>query len=370
MKKNKAYKYRIYPNKSQRSLIELNFKCTRAIWNLMLDDRQNEYKEYKQTRKHRKLLTPAGFKTQYPFLKAADSLALAYEWLNLKVAFGRFFNHLCRYPRYKSTKIWKESYTTKMVYNNIKLIGNRLKLPKIDGIKVKLHRTIPASHRIKSVTISKDSANRYYASILAEYETDIKPCIVNSAIGLDYSMPRMFISSDSHTKVDDTQIHDYRKAENRLSFLKRRLSKKQKGSNRYLKYKARVARFESHLSNKRKDYAHKLSRFLASHYDLVSVEDLNMKAMSRAFHFGKSIADNGWGQFLGFLKYKLEDRGKKLVRISKWYPSSKRCHNCGYINHGLTLKDRAWICPSCHKTIDRDYNAALNIRDEGMRLAK
>ncbi|MBP3399270.1 MAG: transposase, partial [Erysipelotrichaceae bacterium] len=192
---------------------------------------------------------------------------------------------------------------------------------------------------------------------------------IEKVIGLDYSMHDLFVASEEDVQVDQKHLHHYRKSLEQLAKEQRILSHRKKGSKRYEKQRIKVAKIHEKIANQRKDILHKSSRQIANTYDLVCVENLNMKNMSQELNFGKSVTDNGWGMFVSFLEYKLEDLGKQLVKIDKWYPSSKTCHICGCMNEELTLNIRQWECPICHQFHDRDQNAAQNIKKEGMRIA-
>ena len=181
-------------------------------------------------------------------------------------------------------------------------------------------------------------------------------------------MHDLFVSSEDEVQVDEQFLHHYRKSQNRLAREQRILSHRKKGSNRYDKQRRKVALLHEKIANQRKDYLHKQSRQIANAYDLVCVEDLNMQGLSQALNFGKSVSDNAWGMFLRFLDYKLAEQGKMLVKIDKWFPSSKTCHECGYVLEELSLSTRTWECPVCHAVHDRDRNAAKNIKMEGMRM--
>lgn len=235
-------------------------------------------------------------------------------------------------------------------------------------MKVKQHRKIPKGYVLKSATVSKTATNKYYVSVLFEYTADIIPVRPSRMIGLDFSMPDLFVASEPDVKVDEQFLHNYRKASDKLAREQRKLSHCQKGSNRYQKQRSKVAALHEHIANQRHDYLHKLSRKIANSYDAVSIEDLDMQAMAKALHFGKSVNDNGWGLFTQLLKYKLEDAGKNLVKIDKWFPSSKMCHTCGHVLSELSLQTREWVCPECGTVHDRDINASMNIKQEGMRI--
>ena len=185
------------------------------------------------------------------------------------------------------------------------------------------------------------------------------------AIGLDYSSPDFYVDSDGN---DAGVPHFYRTMEAKLAREQRRLSKMTKGSNNYAKQKIKVDKLHRKIANQRKDFCHKLSRKIANSYDAVCVEDIDLRAMSRSLNLGKSTTDNGFGMFRVFLQYKLERQGKYFVVIDKWFPSSKTCNHCGYINRELQLSDRVWVCPHCGEVILRDPNAAKNILEEGLGI--
>ena len=363
MKKNIAYKYRIYPNQAQQVLISKTFGCVRFIFNKMLGDRIAYYKETGLSLKN----TPAKYKKEYEWLKEVDSLALANAQLHLDVAYKNFFrDKKVGFPKFKSKKHSSNSYTTNMVNNNIKLIGNKIYLPKLKGIRIKKHREIPENYKIKSVTVSKTPTNKYYVSILCEYEADVLENVGTNYLWLDYAMNGLYVASDN-SRGDYPRF--YRQLEKKLHREQRKLSKMIKGSNNYQKQKYKVAKVHEKITNSRKDYLHKTSHQIANEVDGVCIEDLNLQAMSKSMHFGKSVHDNGYGLFLNMLSYKLERQGKKLIRVDKFYPSSKTCSCCGYIKKELKLSDRIYECPQCGMVLDRDYNASINIKREGMRLA-
>ena len=250
---------------------------------------------------------------------------------------------------------------------NIIIQGGKIKLPKIGFVKIKQHRTIPENYKLKSVTVSKNASGKYYASILFEYENQIQKTEPQEFLGLDFSMHELYVASDG-TSANYPRF--YRQVLQKLEREQRKLSKMQKGSNNRNKQRIKVAKLHEKVANQRKDFLHKQSRQIANAYDCVCIEDLNMKAMSQAMNFGKSVSDNGWGMFTAFLKYKLEEAGKQLVKIDKFFASSQLCNICGYQNSDTkNLSVREWTCPCCQTHHNRDINAAINIRNEGMRLA-
>lgn len=360
---NKAYKFRIYPNVGQKVLFAKTFGCVRFIYNRMLADKMKYYEETKQKLNN----TPAQYKTEFEWLKEVDSLALANAQMHLQTAYNNFFKSpKIGFPKFKSKKSNHRSYTTNCVNCNICIENGCIKLPKIGYVKLKQHRIIPNTYKLKSVTISQTPSGKYYASVLFEYESQVQEKELHRFLGLDYSMHELYCDSNGNQPAYPRY---YRNAEKQLAREQRRLSKMQKGSNNRNKQRIKVAKFHEKVSNQRKDFLHKQSRQIANAYDCVCIEDLDMKAMSQLLHFGKSVSDNGWGMFTTFLQYKLEEQGKKLVKVDKFFASSQICSICGYKNtETKNLAVRAWDCPRCGKHHGRDVNAAINIRNEGMRL--
>ena len=311
--------------------------------------------------------TPAQYKDEFEWLREVDALALANAQLQLQAAYTNFFrDKKIGFPKFRSKKSGKNSYTTNNQGANIRIENGCVKLPKIGFIRLKQHRAIPETHRIKSATISLSSTGRYSISILTEYDWE-SPVVSRSkdlALGLDYSSPHFYV--DSQGVVADMP-HFYREAESKLAMEQRKLSLMKRGSANYQKQRKKVAKCHEKVSNCRKDWLHKRSTELADRWDYVCVEDINLRGMAGSLNLGKSTNDNGFGMFRTFLGYKLAERGKVLVKIDKWFPSSKMCSKCGGINSELTLADREWTC-ECGAHHDRDLNAAINIRNVGLAL--
>ena len=315
---NIAYRFRIYPNREQEVLLAKTFGCCRFLYNQMLNDKIREYEATKKMLRN----TPAMYKKAYPFLKEVDSLALANVQMHLEKAYKNFFRN-----------------------------------PKIGFPK------------FKSVTISMEPSGKYYASLLYEKsdcENQAEEFNYEDAkiLGIDYAMHGMAVFSEDIQKENEGY---FRKSEERLAREQRKLSHCVKGSNNYYRQKKRVALCHEKIRNQRKDFLHKLSYEMAEAYDVVAVEDIDMKAMSQCMHFGKSVMDNSYGKFRELLEYKLTWRGKKLVRVDRFFPSSKKCCKCGSVKKELKLSDRVYLC-RCGNRIDRDLNAAINIREEARRM--
>lgn len=361
---NKAYKFRLYPNAEQQIFFAKTFGCVRFIYNKMLGDKIKFYEEMKQKLNN----TPAQYKKEFEWLKEVDSLALANAQMNLQAAYNNFFrNKSVGFPKFKSKHKNQDSYTTNNQGGNIRIEqGKYIKLPKIGLVQIKFHRQIPDGHAIKSCTISRTPSGKYYISILTEYdfEPPIKELDLNKALGLDYSSPHFYVDSQG---VEADMPHFYRESENNLAREQKKLSRMVRGSSNYHKQKRRVATMHEKVANCRKDWLHKQSRKLADEWDIICVEDINLRGMAGSLKLGKSTNDNGFGMFRRFLDYKLAEQGKSLVKIDKWFPSSKMCGVCGTVNSNLTLADREWDC-GCGAHLLRDLNAAINIRNAGLAM--
>lgn len=361
---NKAIKYRLYPNEEQKQKFVQTFGCCRKIWNLMLSDKIDYYKVNK------KLLqtTPAQYKKEHPYLKEVDSLALANVQMYLQTAYNNFFRDKRKgFPKYKSAKTSRRTYTTNNQNGTVALLDNAIKLPKIGKVKAIIHRKPDSDWKLKSATVSQDSDGKFYVSVLFTYDKYIqKVPSVNNVIGLDYKSDGLYM--DSNGNVCGSPKY-YRKSQKKLARLQRQLNKKQKGSKNRDKSKLKIAKLHKHISNQRRDFLHKKSTEITNLYDVVCVETLNMKSMSnKGFGNGKATLDNGYGMFLNMLAYKLNDKGKYFIKVDKWFPSSQICCKCGN-QHKLLLSERIYKC-SCGNVIDRDYNAAINIKNKGMEMLK
>lgn len=361
MKINKGYKYRIYPNKIQKELIDKTIGSCRFVYNNILSKATTYYKENK---KSMKLSIEKSLKNEYDWLKEVDSIAIQQSRRDLETAYKNFFKKQTKFPKFKSKRKSSHSYRTINQNGTIRIDNNLLKLPKVGYVKLNFHRELPQGYKICSATISEKNG-KYYASVLIEYEKNIKPINATKFLGLDYSQPDFYI--DSENRKPNFQ-KPKRNSQKRLSKQQRKLSKMVKGSNNYRKQKLKISKLEEHIANQRKDFLHKLSFNLSNEYDAICVEDINLRAMSQCLSLGKNISENGFGIFRTMLEYKLIERGKYFIKIDKWFPSSKICRHCGVINSELKLGEMKWVCPTCNELILRDHNAAINIKDEGFRI--
>ena len=363
---NIAYRFRIYPTEEQKIFLGKTFGCCRFLYNQMLNDKIQEYEKTKKMLKN----TPAMYKKEYPFLKEVDSLALANVQLHLEKAYKNFFrDSKIGFPRFKSKHHSRNSYTTNVVNGNILVESKRIRLPKLKWIVMKKHREPAEGLCLKSVTVSLEPSGKYFASLLYEgYSCENQAAELDYStakiLGIDYAMQGMAVFSE---KIETEEAGFFRKNEKRLAREQRKLSRCVRGSHNYELQKKKVARCHEKIRNQRRDYLHKLSRKIADGYDAVAVEDIDMKAMSQCLHFGKSVQDNGYGMFREMLDYKLVWKGKKMVKVDRFFPSSKKCCQCGRIKKELKLSERVYHC-ACGNEIDRDRNAAINIREEARRM--
>lgn len=367
---NRAIKYRLYPNKEQAILINKTIGCSRKIYNLMLSDKIEYYKNNNTMLNN----SPAQYKKDYPFLKEVDSLALANASQNLNKAYRNFFrDKSVGFPKFKSKKRSRLSYTTNNQKGSIRIQGSKIRIPKLGFVKASIHRKAKKDWILKSATISKDSYGKYYISVLYEFEYKIDYIDLSNIdnlniIGLDYKSDGLYMDSYGNKASGSNKF--FRQYQKKLAKAQRKLKNKEVGSKNYYKQMLKINKIHNKIKNKRLDYLHKLSTEITNLYDVICIENLNMKNLSnKGFGNGKATLDNGYGIFTFMLEYKLNEKGKYLIRIDKWYPSSQLCSNCGE-KQKMPLEKRIYICPKCGEVIDRDYNAAINIKNEGVRLLK
>ena len=359
----KAYKYRIYPNQEQKEMMAKIFGQVRFVYNLGLETKISAYTGNKiniDCFDLNKQITELK-KTDAPWLKESPSQALQMSISNLDNAYTNFFRGF-GFPKFKN-RYGKQSFQLPQgVYlkNN-----NQIFIPKLKLVDIDLHREFKGE--IKTVTVSKSITNKYYVSILVdtgELKPDKKPIKIETSVGLDLGIKDFVITSDGMKFKN----HDFFKsAMNELRIQQRSLARKTKGSNHYLKQKMVRALLHEHIKNQRQDYLHKISRYLVDNYDTICMEDLNVSGMIKNHKLARAISDMGWSEFKSMIEYKCDWYGKNLSVIGRFDPSSKSCSSCGTINKDLTLNDREWTCKKCGSIHDRDINAAMNIRNFGLR---
>ena len=355
----KTYKYKIKPNEEQIVLLNKHFGSIRFVYNHFLSERRREYETQKRTLTYvdnAKSLTQLKKQEEYSWLKEINSQSMQFSLKSLDGAYGNFFAKRAKFPKFKS----KHSRNSFCVPQFVRLEGDNLIIPKFkDPIKVVLHRTFKG--KIKQCTISKTPTNEYFVSILVE--TEHKSFYkTGTQVGIDLGLKDFAITSDGEKYKNNRYTKKYAR---KLKKAQQHLSRKQKDSNKYNKQKLKVARLHKKITNSRNDNLHKVSTELIKKYDIIFLEDLNTKGMIKNHKLAKHITDASWSKFVDMLSYKAKWNDKQIVKIDRFYPSSKSCHKCGYINQNLSLKDREWTCPECKTKHDRDLNAAINILIEG-----
>ena len=370
----RTYRFRLYPSDSQKDLIEKTLGCSRQVYNELLSLCKKEYEKdhnYKINKYDLIKLLPK-YKEQYPYLKEVDSIALQQSVIHLYDAYMNFFRHNCDFPVFKKKKN-DYGYITMNINNSIRIEGDEIQIPKIGRVKFVYHRKLPESFIYSMISVSR-IGKYYYVSLIGEeeyreYEKHSKDNLeLANSIGLDFSLANLFVS-DSKTKTNMPKF--YEKSLSKLAIEQRRLSHMEKGSNNYKEQLLRIANLHERITNQRKDFLHKTSRYIANKYDYVFVEDLDLKSISERkeeLKLGIFVNDLAFGTFLNQLKYKLEWLNKKLVKVDRYFPSSQLCSECGYRKTDLLLKTKSWICPNCGVKHNRDHNAAINIKKEGMRM--
>ncbi|MGL5835371.1 MAG: RNA-guided endonuclease InsQ/TnpB family protein [Waterburya sp.] len=363
-----AQKVRIYPTDEQKQQLAGAMGCSRWWWNFALNKSIETYRETGKS------LSRAGLNALLPSLKEEHewlrtevySQSLQQTSLNLSRAFINFFEKRARFPRYKS-KHGKQSVGFPQ---SVKIIDDWIKLPKIGLVKAVFDRRYEGT--IKTVTITLDSSDRYFASLLYELEACFITGNGDKIIGLDLGILDFCIAHDGTKTSKYANPKYFKKHEKNLARKQQKLAKKQKDSKTRQKAKKLVAKVHARISNARQDFLHKLSRKLTNESKVIVVENLNVKGMVRNHKLASSISDVGWGMFVNFLSYKLEREGKRLVEISRWFPSSHICPDCLTQTSKMDLNIREWTClnQSCGKMHERDEAASRNIRAEGIRIIK
>ena len=371
-----GYKYRIYPNKEQVILIHKTFGCVRKMWNsLLAQSLANDNKHYlPKNKRTKKQYSIKELKQEYGYMYEVDALSFANVGQNLRKAWSNHFrkNSPSGAPRFKK-KRYAQSYQTNNLIsksgNSIRIEGNRVKLPKLGCVKIRLHRSFQGT--IKTVTVRETAQGTFYVTLTVDDQPD-RPQLAKTkqAVGIDLNIKNgeTIVTSDGEiiSKPDTTKLelklHKQQKKLAKRLIVTHKLKKTVWESMNYQKQRKRVAKTRAKITRIRRDWLNKITWNLVNEYDSIHIEDLNVSGMVRNHHLAKHIVDSLFGEFRRQLTYKCEWYGKQLVLVDRWYPSSQLCSNCGYRNHDTkNLAIREWVCPQCGKHHSRDINAAINI---------
>ena len=357
----RTYRFALYPNEEQQELLAGHFGCVRYVYNHFLQERIRQYQTHQRSDHYHaqaRALTLLKAQEATGWLKEVNSQSLQYALRCLETAFGNFFQGRARFPRFKS----KRHRNSFRVPQFVRLHQDRLHLPKFKtGIRLKLHRSIRG--RIRHGTICRTAAGKYFVSLLCEEDYRPKPR-TGAACGLDLGLKDLITTSAGRIFKNHRHSSKYAGA---LKRAQQHLSRKVKGSRSFERQRRKVARLHDKIRNSRLDRLHKVSTELISTYDMICLEDLHVKGMVRNRKLAGSVSDASWAELVRMLEYKADWNGRRIVKVSRWYPSSKTCHRCGWIKQDLELSMRRWRCGNGHE-LDRDLNAAINILGEGKRI--
>ena len=362
----RAYRFRFYPTPEQETLLAQTFGCVRVVYNHMLRLRSDAWEQRQERMGYNDTsaaLTLLKKQPEYAWLNDVSSVPLQQALRHLQTAFGNFFAKRGRYPQFKRKGSHQSAEYTASAF---RWDGESLKLAKMEApLDVRWSRQIPPAAKVTTVTVSKDAAGRYFVSLLCDDVVSAKS-EVDQVVGIDLGLTHFAILSDGE-KIPAPNA--FRKHEKKLAKLQRRLAKKKKGSKNRTKARLKVAKLHAKIADIRKDFIHKLSTRLIHENQVVAVETLAVGNMKKNRKLAKSIGDAGWAEFVRQLEYKAKWYGREVVKIDRWYPSSKRCSDCGYTAQKMPLNVRHWTCPGCGSSHDRDINAARNVLAAGLAVS-
>jgi putative transposase len=359
----KAFKYRIYPTKQQLILLNKTFGCVRVVWNHNVEI-FNKFDKNKTEQESP--LTSTLLRKKFEWMSEVSAAALQQKEMDFKSFKKNYFS------KTRKKKIGRPQFKTKdniqsfrLPNQKFSLSDNKIRLEKIGKVKIILDREIPSNSKLMSVTVSKNKYNQLFASILVEVEINEKPK-TGKSVGLDIGI-KTFLTGSDGLVVENPKY--FRENQRKLSRAQRSFSRKKKGSIRRKKAKLKIARIHNKIANQRRDFIHKITAQLVDNYDIIAIEDLNVAGMIKNHKLAKSLSDASFSEFYNILSYKAKWYGKEVIKIERWFASSKTCSCCGWKNEHLTLSDRTFICKACGFEIDRDSNASKNILNEALRVS-
>lgn len=372
----KSLKIRLYPNKIQIEQINKLLGCCRFVYNKCLEKKIKSYEEYKISENlsslskffHHDLVKQENL----TWLQEQNTKVLTQTIRDVLSAYKNFYEGNCKYPKYKTKRAYKQTcrFPLQAISKKNDYSSYKLSLANIHNIRFKcsvkyVNYLVKNKDNIISATLSKTNSDKYYLSILIDGDFYKKLKITENCVGVDLGLKDFAVTSNGEIFEN---LHFKKSQVNRFKRLQREISKKQKGSNNRNKARIRFAKLNEKIRNRKLNYLYKISNSLLNENQVIVLEDLDVNQMLKNHKLAESITDVNFGEFRKILTYKSNWYGRDLIFIDKFYPSSKRCNYCGNINQKLKLSDRQWLCPNCEKSIERDYNAALNILEEGLRI--
>ena len=362
---NKGVKFRIYPNKEQRNLINQTLGCCRLVYNMGLDMRNKAFENGEKVNysKTSAMLTELKRNDEFSFLRDVEAVALQQSLRDLDQGFVNFFQKRARHPRFKSKHSNRQSYRTMNQNNNIRIVDKYIKLPKLGYVKIRQSMEVG---RINNATIERTPTGKFFVVLNVEFEPKVKQNNGGS-IGIDVGIKEFYSDSNGNVVSNPKFLE---KSSRKLGREQRRLSRKKKGSNNRNKQRIKVAKVYEKITNKRNDFLQKISTMLIGENQVICIEDLKIKNMVRNRKLAKHISSVSWGNFFNMLEYKANWYGNNIIKVPTMYPSSQTCSCCGYKNPLVkNLAVRKWECPNCHTIHDRDTNASINILNKGLSIA-
>ena len=359
---HKTYNFRLSPNKEQAELMARHFDSTRFVWNYFLAERKQSYLEsQKSLSYHDNARTLVALKKigEFTWLKDVNSQSLQASLKDLDTAYGRFFKKQAMFPKFKKKGLSVDSFRCPQA---VRIVNGKLRIPKFKLVKINIHRKIEG--KILFATISRTRTNKYFVAITCEVEYEPLSKI-DKAIGIDLGIKDLAVCSDGIVFKNIKTTKQYAK---KLTYKQRQLSKKKKGSNNWTKQRKQVAFVHENIRNIRADNIHKVTAQIVKDNGIIAIENLNVKGMVKNHSLAKAITDASWHELTRQLEYKSDWNDRKFIKIDRWFPSSKLCFVCGFINQKLTLKDREWTCPNCESILNRDLNASKNILKQGLKV--
>jgi len=358
---HKSFQYRIYPTENQKKFLDHQFGGARFVYNFFLNRRIEEYKKNKKSFHYyddSKFLTQLKCDKEFEWMYEISNQVMQNSLQNLQTAYSKFFKKETKLPKFHK----KKNEECIKYYQSFFIKKGKLQIPRLKSkVKINLHKSLPDKQI--ALFIRKTPSGKYFASFLCEVNIDPLPISPNS-VGIDLGIKSLIIESNGNTVENPKYL---KHLESKLVHKQKQLSKKQKGSNKRNKARIKLALVHEKIANKRKDLLHKISKKLIDENQVIIAENLAVKNMMKNHCLAKAISDVSWGELLRQIEYKANWYGRTFYQIDRFFPSSKTCNNCQFVKDKLSLKEREWVCPNCHIKLDRDLNAAKNIRDKGIK---